>query len=298
VQNLFDLHYDGSEYKDYIPYKKSAWNHFAHRVTLQNISKVIKDLDADIVALEEIENQNALNELNRITKYRYSAISNKNGTSVKVAILSRFAILQTKQIKVSSKQNIRDILRVLLSVNGKKLYIFVNHWKSKRGPESFRVSYAKALKSAIDEIKGFEYILLGDFNSNYNELTTIKKERRLNNTKGITGINHILATSKEQELITKKTLNNSNHYNLWLELKKQKRFSYIYRGKNSTLDNIIIPKNMLDDKNIEFVSFGVFSEKYLFFRKRKINNWYKKRGVHIGKGYSDHLPIYAIFSIK
>jgi hypothetical protein len=53
---------------------------------------------------------------------------------------------------------------------------------------------------------------------------------------------------------------------------------------------------MFDGKNIDYVdnSFGVFRRGYLF-KKDSINRWQIKNAKHIGKGYSDHLPIYALF---
>jgi predicted extracellular nuclease len=298
VQNLFDLEYGGYEYRDYKPYTKLKWNKNNYDIKLKNISKVLNDLDADIIALQEIENKNVLKDLLLLTNYKYSYISTKKTTTVKTAILSRFPIIKTKQIKVSNRAGVRDIIKVTVSISGKKLSIFVNHWKSKRSPESSRIAYAKALKRAIKNMNSNEYLLVGDFNSNYNEMDTIKNNPKLNNSNGITGINHILnSIDANNLLITKNSLTSSSHYNLWLELKKDNRFSYIYRKKHNTLDNILIPKTLIDNKNIDFVSFGVFNKKYLFYKKNVINRWYQKRGVHIGKGYSDHLPIYAIFKI-
>ncbi len=58
VENFFDLNYDKTEYNEYIPNNKSAWNQRNFNIKLENIVKIIEDLDADIIALQEIEHEN------------------------------------------------------------------------------------------------------------------------------------------------------------------------------------------------------------------------------------------------
>jgi len=43
-------------------------------------------------------------------------------------------------------------------------------------------------------------------------------------------------------------------------------------------------------------SFSVFKPSYLFGKRGQVKRWEYKSKKHMGKGYSDHLPIYAIFS--
>ncbi|KIM08523.1 MAG: hypothetical protein KU28_03795 [Sulfurovum sp. PC08-66] len=58
VENLFDLVNNGSEYDEYIP-NRNGWDKSALNKKLNNIAQVICDLNADTVALQEIENINA-----------------------------------------------------------------------------------------------------------------------------------------------------------------------------------------------------------------------------------------------
>jgi len=84
--------------------------------------------------------------------------------------LRKFIKKRGLEYKYFAIDKYRDILEVHLLIGGKKLIIFVNHWKSKSGPESERIKYAKALKKRLSIIpKNKDYIVLGDFNSNYNE---------------------------------------------------------------------------------------------------------------------------------
>jgi len=310
VQNLFDLKRSGHEYIDYIPYTKALWNQKHYQIKLQHISQVINDINPDIIALEEIESDQALRDLQSSLKqlknhYPYRAITHRKKTTVNCAILSKFPISKISEIMVNPQDGIRAILDVSFDINHKKFRIFVNHWKSKRGPESKRIPYGKVLSRIVKSIKKDEdYIIVGDLNSNYNEFKTFKKSQRFNNTKGITAINHHLQTIEHQKMNSYKHVKNSHHrlhYNLWMELAYKNRWSYLFRGRNNSLDHIIIPRSLMDHRGIDYLpkSFQKFTPSYLI-KKRKIFRWkYSKRGGtkhHIGKGYSDHLPIFAKFS--
>jgi len=311
VQNLFDLHYDGNEYKEYIPFKDSKWNKKNFQIKLKNIAKTINDLNADIIALEEIESKRVLKQLMTKLHYPYFAISNKKNSPIIVAILSRYPISKIKSIPVKQKKHYRDILKVKIYINKYPFYIYASHWPSRTHPESQRISYAKTIKKNISWIDE-PYVILGDLNSYYDEYKTIKRRRKLNDANGVTGINHILQTAvkykKKYKMVNKKDLfkNKNLLYNLWLDLDKKKRYSYQYRKKNITLDHILIPYSMIDGKGIDYKkkSFGVFKRKYLFVKKNKINRWQRytydwknRKSIHLGKGYSDHLPIYAEFEL-
>ena len=192
-----------------------------------------------------------------------------------------------------------------LDIDGTPLILFVNHWKSKRGPESLRIAYAERLKDEIDRLKeDADFILAGDFNSNYNEYETFGGSSRLNDTAGITGINHILKTVKDSRMVSEailtKQAENEYLYNLWLELENSGRWSYNFFGDKNSPDSIILSRSLYDDKGISYVdnSFDKFDPDYLF-KGNAIYRWQKAKGgkgKHLGEGYSDHLPVFADFS--
>ena len=194
---------------------------------------------------------------------------------------------------------------ISVDIEGHPFRIFVNHWKSKRGPESKRIPYGKALSKVIKKLKpSTDYLIIGDLNSNYNELNSFKKSQKFNDTQGVTAINHFLKTIHGKKLNTYdyfKKRPDLVHYNLWMELNYKDRWSYLFRGRNNSLDHIIIPKALIDNRGIDYIrkSFKRFMPSYLV-KKRKIFRWkFSKRGGykhHIGKGYSDHIPIIAQFS--
>ena len=309
VQNLFDLVRDGTEYKEYVPFTRSNWNKNTYAVKLKHIARVIKDLHADIVALEEVESRQALKDLRRTLQgmgvyYKYYAIADAKPTTVKVAVLSKVPFVYKKEVWVSHTVDYRNILELKYKIDGEEFYLFVNHWKSKSGPESRRMYSAKVLMRRIEEI-GYDknIIITGDFNSDYEEYIKFKRRYTLNDTNGKTGINHVLNTIGATSIAKQAHLMPTQFYNLWYDLPPQQRWNYIHRDKKETLDSIIVSKPVLERGGFDYVygSFGVLRKPYLFY-KRHINRWYirhSRQGArHMGKGYSDHLPIYAFFHIE
>ncbi|MEA3372695.1 MAG: endonuclease/exonuclease/phosphatase family protein [Campylobacterota bacterium] len=311
VENLFDLHYDGSEYLEYIPNSSWRWNPTNYKKKLKNIAKVIVEIEPDVIALQEIESLSALKDLKKEIKrqglyFKYHAFAGGKNTTVKNALLSRYPIVYAREVPVSANRKYRAILEVRLDIDGESLYLFNNHWKSKSGPESRRIVSAKALRKRLDNLgHDKQIVLLGDFNSHYEEYILFKKKRKHNDTKGITGINHILKTLCDDKPTTPIQLQDTHkscYYNLWYELPEDARWSYIFRGKKEGLDQMIISKGLNDKKGIEYKknSFNHFTPDYLF-KKRYIFRWQKSKKYpkhHMGEGYSDHLPIYATFICK
>jgi len=310
VENLFDMHYDGTEYEEYIPNGDWGWTTEMYRTKLINTATVIRGVGADIIGLQEIESESALKdlkaELNRQgLYYPYYAFAKTRNSAVNVALLSRYPIQSALKYPVNYSGKYRDILEAKIIIEEKPLRVFVNHWKSKSGPESERITCAKRLLQRLKELPENEpYILVGDFNSHYEEHKTFLKSRKHNNTDGITGINHILGTVDEEgNPITYKALKNTQgvRYNLWYELDKEKRWSHQFKGHGEGLDNIIISPALADGIGIEYIegSFDRYSPDYLF-AKGKVYRWQQSRRYpkhHLGEGYSDHLPIYARFRL-
>ncbi len=319
LENLFDLIRDGTEYPEYIPNTGYGWTKDMANIKYINIAKVIKDLGGDVVALQEVESKKVLITLRNKLKdfgvdYPYLEIADSRATPVKCAVLSKFPIVEKEEVQVDNKVA-RNILKITLDIDGNRIILLINHWKSKRGPESMRIAYAKTLRREIDKLKeDVDFILIGDFNSNYNEYKTFRNSGKLNDTGGITGINHILKTiknsgkdsGKDSEMVNEKILTkqaaNEYLYNLWLEVSKTRRWSYNFFGKKGSPDNIIVSKGLYDDKGISYSdnSFNKFQPGYLF-KGKAVYRWQKAErgtGRHLGKGYSDHLPISAYFSTE
>ncbi|CAA6806428.1 MAG: Unknown protein [uncultured Sulfurovum sp.] len=296
VENLFDMQNNHTEYTQYQP-NQHNWTRENLKKKLLNISEVICDINADIIGLQEIENENTLKLLQYTLKrvgchYQYAVITKKKKLAIQVALLSKIPIEHYKEIDVSKSLVYRNILETKFKVNNTSFYIFVNHWSSKRSGEHKRITSANALVQRLKALpKNSEYIVLGDFNNDYDEFLSTKK----------TAINHVLKTTGKNNKffrINDLATNILSHYNLWLELANYKRWSHNFYGNKQALDAMVIPKTLFDGKGLDYVndSFFVFKKRYLFHKKGYIFRWVYKKNRHKGQGYSDHLPIVAKFS--
>jgi len=199
---------------------------------------------------------------------------------------------------------VRNILEVQIEVQGEPLWIFVNHWKSRayHGYESKRMKYAKVLKKRLDRMPtDHPYIVLGDFNTDNDAYFSL--EKKIDDTQGKTGLHDVLGVAKNELLTTKSNMIEGfpgQHYSLWGDLHLPARWNTKFYGKKGTPDHIIVSSLLFDKKGIDYVnhSFKVFKKPYLFTKKGYINRWQYKNKKHRGKGYSDHLPIYAYFDTK
>lgn len=126
-------------------------------------AKAIEALDADVLALQEVENLDVLkrfrSERLKNLKYTFSMLVDGNDPrQIDVAVLSRFPLVATR-----SHQHLRDgrstlfsrdCLEVDVQVNGKILTLFINHFKSmldKSNPSQGRKNTrAKRVKQAAE----------------------------------------------------------------------------------------------------------------------------------------------------
>ncbi|MFW6244403.1 MAG: endonuclease/exonuclease/phosphatase family protein [Fibrobacterota bacterium] len=306
VENLFDLTLDGNEYEEYRP-GASNWTEGIQKTKVNRTAEVIALLDADIVGLCEVENGGVLEQLQTELEkwecgYPYSAVASSGECANTTALLSRYPIHNKLEHEVEQSRSILEV-----SLDGFR--IFVNHWPSKRNPESKRLRAALVLKRRLDELPcGTEYVISGDLNSNYDESVSFHTAG-LNDTRWETGINHVLGTTlNKAEYQTVRFVHKHDlsqcadcHYNLWLELPESKRMSYVYRGSFQTLDNILLPVSLFDSTGFSYLdgSFGTFTCRGQLIRNGIPYRWqmrYRgKERIHTGRGYSDHLPIRASF---
>jgi endonuclease/exonuclease/phosphatase family metal-dependent hydrolase len=248
------------------------------QIKIAHIARVISDIDADIIVLAEIENKAVLQRLNAALgskAYPYLFYPNKKErVNIETALLSRFPIEKTSTITM--RDQARGIHRVTITVDNKPLDLYLNHWPAYREKEDERLVYAKTLHNVLEKESKREYILLGDFNSPYQE------------EKGHWGMGLVTFLQAGDK--------NAPLYNLWYELPQERRYSHSYGKEKVTLDHIIIPKTLLDEYKPG--SLNVFIRPYMLDENGHPNRWQisnRGRGEHQGIGFSDHLPLTAIF---
>jgi endonuclease/exonuclease/phosphatase family metal-dependent hydrolase len=317
LENCFDFEYDSTEYPEYIP-GNSSWTREIQLVKINTMAEVISSINSDVIGLCEVEDSDALNDLKKGLQrygvpYKYSATGcGQTRSNTCPMLLSRFPVENIKlhHVDLPGKSLSREILEADVVICSRLLKIFVNHWPSKLHPESYRKKAAEVLAARLQELPtNCEYILIGDFNSDYNEYQTFSSFR-LNDTDGKTGINDILGTFIDENSskryvadIDVSTLTNTHHYDLWIDIPEHLRMSMTYKGNNQTPDHIIVPGTLCDSTGISYVdnSFAPFTWNGKLLKDGKPyrwqTKWVKKQKIHLGKGYSDHLPVLAQFKV-
>jgi endonuclease/exonuclease/phosphatase family metal-dependent hydrolase len=311
VENLFDFNLDGTEYDDYKP-GWHGWSAEMQRARLKSTAEAVAAIDADVIGLCEVENSNALLELADAldkmgTPYSYATAADAPGSATVTAILSKLPIAEKRALPVEKS---RSILEAVIASGGDTLRIFVNHWPSKRHPESARVAAAQTLRRRLDSLKtDADYIVMGDLNSNYDEYASFHTSGH-DDTQGKTGINHTMKTVADgsnpkapERFVCPGELGACGgcHYNPWLDVEEDARMSYVYKGAKNTIDNMLLPASLFDGEGYSYLrgSFQAFTWDGRLLKdgvpyRRQM--YYKgKERYHKAEGYSDHLPITAKF---
>lgn len=297
-------------------------------VKVEGIRKALTAIDPagpEIVGMVEVESHaSAQKVLDRMQDLGYQAMAftdwpdDMPKPAIGQAVISKFPITETKLVVVTyppapagaTPEPSRPILRVKIDVRGQALFVYVNHWKSKGGPESMRKACAEALQADLAQLQQTnaktDFIILGDLNSDYNEDVILEPQH--NDTNGTTGINHVLRAQGD-ELAVQKGNDATIKYNLHYELDRAERRTAWYPGTGwGTLDNMIIGAGLYDRGGINYVdnsfrpvNFAMPRAKFLFRDDGTTHRWSEfrqgKDTVHSVGGYSDHLPIYARFQV-
>lgn len=224
VENLFDDKINGSEYSDF---KSNRWNSAKYQQKLQKISRVLRELNADVVALNEIENQNVIKELANLSGYKFYKFATLKGSPVGLGLLSRYRISDS-EIYVVPDVKTRPILMSRVEFEGHSIEFFVAHFPAAKNPIKHRIAAANTMKKAVKNSKNG--VILGDLNSNYGY------KFLLNGLDGWT--------------------------NLWEFLPSYQRSSY--KNGKSAIDHIILSKDLMG-KNLRYKdgSFGVFKANFM-----------------------------------
>jgi endonuclease/exonuclease/phosphatase family metal-dependent hydrolase len=244
-------------------------------------AEVIKEVDADIICFQEVENMGILEKFNSeyLAKMKYNhriLIDSHDTRFIDVAILSRYPATSIKTHK--DERNLantawlfsRDCLKVTFDIEGKDFTVYVNHFKSmmegRDVTKTRRIEQVKRVAQIIDlDWKKKNYVgnfaVCGDFNDYIDPKTSLN------------------------DLVKHPAL-----VNVIDRLPKKDQWTHYYAGGAEVhqLDYILIPK-ALADKNKN--KLPQINRKGLPFRADKFYNG--PRYDSVGENYpkaSDHCP--------
>jgi predicted extracellular nuclease len=304
VENLFDTINDPKTWDDdRTPKGRDRWTSVIYEKKLKNIAKVIAEIGFDltnqapsVIGLCEIENRRVLEDLIKtesLIKENYQIIhyDSPDERGIDVAMLfkqNRFNVSSSKTypLYLKRKDGSRDYTRDHLLVSGfldkDPIHFIINHWPSRSGgqmrSEPSRILAGKLNKKIIDSIlqsnPKANIISMGDFNDNPSDKS----------------IKPILNT-----IFKKSKIKEGQLFNPMEELYRKGYGSYRYRDKWDMIDQFLLSKNLVDNKNgLFFLKASVFNKKYLINPSGKYEGYPFKSfaGGKFLNGYSDHFPIY------
>jgi len=190
VENLFDTVDDPKKQdEDFTPQGRERWTDEKLSFKLQNMGRVVRGVNGgrgpDILALQEVENKQVLDQLNRGALrglgYREPILlEGQDARGIDVALITRYPLAGQPKIHDISDPSwrgpSRPVLEVPLDVDGREVTVFVNHWPSKGGGAQAEVERAAAgdrLRQLVsDKLRrdpDAEVLAVGDFNSDLGE---------------------------------------------------------------------------------------------------------------------------------
>ncbi|WP_103628687.1 endonuclease/exonuclease/phosphatase family protein [Campylobacter concisus] len=250
VQNLFDCKDDGSEYLDF-KVGVSKWDCEAADSKLQRTRQVINALNTDIIALQEIENEQVLKALVSDSEYKFISFTKEKNSPVGLGLISKLQPSGSEIFKVPNVKT-RNILKVIFETEGKKFSIFVNHFPTYKNGINMQKKAEKTLRTALGKEKNA--IILGDFNSPFGQKSIL---------------NDIIATR--------------NFYDLYKELEPKDRYSHAVHGKKRAIDHVLLSPSFMENGDLSYVSgsFEVFKPSFAVDEK----------GFAKSDLYSDHFAL-------
>jgi len=282
VENLFDLIDDPEKNDDEfsIGGRKNITEDI-YKLKLTHTAEVLADLNADVVGLSEVENKFVIKDLidnysNR--KYDYIHYDSPDERGIDNVLLydqNKIDIISDRPIRnnLPGGDKTRDVLYVQGRYRGEIIHIFVCHWPSRYGGvEKTAPKRAITAQLIVKEISlilskdaGAEIILIGDFNEEPNGMN-------------IQSLKAIGLKSLMEPMIGKPKIG-----------------TYVYRGKDELVDQIIIHESLqdqsgliIDPESLYILDLPKYRQQEGRYAHYPFRFW---AGDQVLGGYSDHLAI-------
>ena len=259
VKNLFDGVNNGSEYSDFI-IGKSEWSIERAGEKFELVKKQIKAINADIIALQEIENEEILKKLMRESGYSFFVFAKDEKAPVGLGVLSKIKPVGSQKFRVPNVKT-RDILRVDFKFEDISFSLYALHFPARKNPFKQRIAAFLTLKAAI-ESGDKNSVIVGDFNTLLQDKASLILD--LQDSKGLENLwqvvpkderySHVSAGAIDHILLSRSIFQNASGFKIWhddrsvvsdhfaLSFKLNSKANSINPGDISTLyENPILP---------------------------------------------------------
>lgn len=315
LENLFDTTDEPQKNdEEFLPEGVKQWTTDRLERKFYNLARVIRSMNngngPDILGVCEVENKSLLDSL--VSKHLFDknylteSPEAPDERGIQTGIIYNSEKIKLLQVYADTVYLDRIIqTRLILGVqfllnNWDTIFVFVNHWPSRRSGESQseprRIKAAKTLRNRIEKIlsqnNSAKIIVMGDFNDEPNNnsiLNYLKAEPILCDS--IEMINQI--TLKEDD---------SDLFNLAYKTFSQGEGSYKYQDNWNMLDQIIVSKELIIGSKVRYLcnSFQVYKPEFMITKSGKYQGtpFPTFGGNRYLGGYSDHFPVIAKFIIE
>lgn len=276
AENVFDtLRAESTNDAEFTPQGDKAWDSEKYRTKIRHTARVAADLQADILAMAEVENPAVLRDLcaeircQNGPEYRFIHLESGDDRGIDPAVLYRPESFspQGEPQMLRARDNNRGILHVkgLLRATGDTLHILVNHWTSRymgqKATEGARIAAADRLARTADSLHAAD------------PAARIAAMGDLNDTPDEKSVQHLLASTS----------------NLHAHNRIDTR-TYYYRKEWLSFDQIFT--NFVPAAD----TVRVWNAPYLL--QEDGTPWRTYSGPVYRGGYSDHLPVYIDWTAR
>lgn len=289
VENLFDTvpspFYDDREYT---PAGRNGWNTERYNRKLRNIARVIAEAGFDMAALAEVESEEAVRDLvlSLPDDYNYIHLNSSDRRGIDIALIYKGDKFFPSQTGLIRSGTTREFLFAKGELIGVETGLLVCHLPSKFNGLKYREAAARRLAEVADslvcEAGCSRLIVMGDFNGEMNEAPMRKAFGA-----GEHGYH-----------------SDGKFYNALHESSRKGYGTYCWNGRWFIYDNILVSRQLADGKEMRLEKGGILLTEYMLTEIQYTGSADRRRrgyplrtfagGRYIG-GYSDHLPVFAVF---
>lgn len=302
VENLFDTLDDPKTFDgEFLPDSSRQWNTEKYTTKLNNLATVITSYSGehpDFLGLCEVENKHVLEDLIKTEKlaplgYEIIHVESHDARGIDVAALYnpeklKLVYVGATTVDLSAFDEVtRDIVWAKMTslYKDETFYFLINHWPSRRGgletSEPKRIQAASALKRLKDSLLTSDpdanLVIMGDFNDEPTNKSIMTE---------------LGALSRPDQI------SNTQVFNAMAPLKQQGKGTYCFRGNWNMLDQIMVSKNLLDNKTWQYRAQSATIMDFDWLKQSDGDYaGYPLRtfgGRHYLAGYSDHFPVSVI----
>ncbi len=308
LENFYDTINDpGKNDEEFLPDGANHYTGSVYRDKIGKLSEVISLIGTDVtpdglalMGCAEIENDAVLTDLVHSVKlekrgYKIVHHNSPDIRGVDVGLLYNpkyFTPKYSESLFVplfeadGAPRYTRDVLYVEGALLGEPVYVFVNHWPSRRGGEEAsapgRATAAGVAKHKIDSIiqinPNAKIVLMGDLNDDPVSQSVAK----------------VIGATGDRQAVKP-----GGMFNPWTIYFKEGIGTLAYRDSWNLFDQIIISSGWLnkDQPGFFFKDARIFSKPWMINQDGRYKG-YPKRTYDFNRymgGYSDHFPTYTIF---